>query len=47
MANLFPIVLILLMGGAGVVDLIHGLTWRAVYYLSGALLNVAVVMMGK
>lgn len=47
MTNIFPIILIVLMAGAGVMDAVHGLGWRAVYWGCAAMLNVAIIFMGK
>jgi hypothetical protein len=40
--KLLPTALILLMAGAGIVYLLARQWWRAVYWFSGAMLNVAV-----
>jgi hypothetical protein len=41
-ARVMPTALIALMVAAGVVYLVTGDRWRAVYWLAGAMLNVAV-----
>ena len=42
MVKLLPTVLIVLMAGAGLAYLLAGQGWKACYWFSGAMLNVAV-----
>lgn len=47
MTNIFPIILIVLMVGAGAVDIYNGFGWRSVYWGCAAMLNVAIINMSK